>query len=71
MHLELDDKDMMVIRYLLFYKRNIVFEIIFWIPGTRNQVPDRIFPWKLLPSQRNIEQILISDRRNYLKLDQR
>ena len=53
--LELDDKDMKGICFLLFYKRYIIFEIIFWIAGTQNQVPDGIFPWKLLPSQRHIE----------------
>ena len=48
MALELDDRDMMVILFLLFCKRKIVSETIFWIAGTRNQVPDRAFPLKFL-----------------------
>ena len=28
-----------VIRFLLTCKREIIFKIIFWIEGTRNQVP--------------------------------
>ena len=40
MALELDDRDMMVIRFLLFCKREIIFENIFWIFLTRNQVLD-------------------------------
>ena len=35
--LELDDKDMMVIR-LLFFKREIISETIFWIAVARNRV---------------------------------
>ena len=43
MALELDDRDIMVIRFLLFCKREITFETVFWIAGTRNQVADRAF----------------------------
>ena len=46
--LELDDRDKIVIRFLVFRKREIIFETIFWIAGTQNQVPDRAFPWKFL-----------------------
>ena len=45
---ELDDRDKVVIRFVLFCKREIIFETIFWISGTQNQVPDRGFPWKFL-----------------------
>ena len=48
MALELDERDKMVIRFLLFCKIATVFEIIFWIVGIQNQVPDRVFPWKFL-----------------------
>ena len=48
MTLELDDRDKMVICFLLFCKREIIFETIFWIAGTQNKVPDRVFPWKFL-----------------------
>ena len=48
MALELDDRDIMLIRFLLFYKREIIFEAIFWIAADRNQVPDKNFPWKFL-----------------------
>ena len=58
MALELDDRDMMMIRFLSFCKRKIIFETIFWIAGTQNQV-------YIYPEQRYIEQILISDGRNY------
>ena len=44
MVLDLDDGDTMVIRFLLFCKREIIFETIVWIAGTRNQVRDRDFP---------------------------
>ena len=40
MALELDDRDMMVIRFLLFCKREIIFDTNVWIAGTRNKVPD-------------------------------
>ena len=43
MALELDYGNMMVIRFLLFCKREIIFETIFWISGTQNEVPDRAF----------------------------
>ena len=46
--LELDDRDKMAILFFSFYKREIIFETIFWVAWTRNQVPDRIFPWKFL-----------------------
>ena len=42
--LELDDRDILVIRVLLFCKRKIIFETIFRTAGTRNQVPDIVFP---------------------------
>ena len=45
---ELDDRDKVVIRFVLFCKREIIFETIFWISGTQNQVPDRVFPWEFL-----------------------
>ena len=48
MTLELDDRDKMVICFLLFCKREIIFETIFWIAGTQNEVPDRVFPWEFL-----------------------
>ena len=48
MALELDYEDMMMIRFLLFRKREIIFKTIFWIAGTWNQVPDKAFPWKIL-----------------------
>ena len=34
MTLELDDRDMAVIRFILFCKREIIFEIIYWTTGT-------------------------------------
>ena len=61
MVLELDNRDVMVLRFLLFCGREIILETVFWIAVTRNQVPDRAFPWKflsglhLLPGQRYIE----------------
>ena len=48
MALELDDRDMVVIRFLSFYKKEIISKTISQIAGTRNRVPDRVFPWKLL-----------------------
>ena len=45
---ELDDRDKVVIRFVLFCKREIIFETIFWISGTKNQGPDKVFPWKFL-----------------------
>ena len=48
MTLELDDRDKMVIFFLLFCKREIIFETIFWIAGTQNEVPGRVFPWEFL-----------------------
>ena len=45
---ELDDRHVMVIRFLLFCKREIIFETIFWVVGTRKQVFDRPFRWKFL-----------------------
>ena len=48
MALELDDRDMIVIRFLLFCKREIIFETIFWVVGTLKQVFDRAFRWKFL-----------------------
>ena len=42
------DRDMTLIRFLLFCKREIIFETIFWIAGASNQVSDRAFPWKFL-----------------------
>ena len=38
MTLELDARDMMMTRFLIFCKREIVFETIFWIAGTQNHV---------------------------------
>ena len=38
MTLELDEKDELMIRFLLFCKREIIFETISWIVLTRNQV---------------------------------
>ena len=46
MALELVDRDKVVIRFLIFCKKEIIFETIFWIAGTQNQVPNRVFPWK-------------------------
>ena len=46
MALELDDKDMMVIRFLITLLKKDNFEIIFWIAVTRNQILNRAFPWK-------------------------
>ena len=43
MALELDGRDILVIRVLLFSKRKIIFETICQTAGTRNQVPDRVF----------------------------
>ena len=43
MALELDDWDMVVIRFLLFCKREIIFDTILWIAGSRNQVRDGAF----------------------------
>ena len=48
MALELNDKDIKVIFFLLFFKREIIFETIFWILVTQTQVLDRDFPWKFL-----------------------
>ena len=48
MALELDDRDMMVIRFLLFCKSKIISETIFCIAEIRNQVLDKAFPWKFL-----------------------
>ena len=48
MALELDDRDKLVIHFLLFCKREIIFQTIFWMAATRNQVPDRAFSWKFL-----------------------
>ena len=46
MPLELDDRDLTVIRFLYFVKMTeIIFETIFWIVVTRNQILDRAFPW--------------------------
>ena len=44
MALELDDRDTLVIRVLLFCKRKIIFKTISRTAGTRNQVPDRVLP---------------------------
>ena len=46
MILELDGKDELI-RFLLFRKREIIFETISWIVLTRNQVIHIAFPWKL------------------------
>ena len=48
MTLELDDRDMMVIRFVLFINREIIFKTIFWIARTQNQVLYKAFLWKLL-----------------------
>ena len=48
MALELDDRGTMVIRFLLFCKREIIFETTSWIEGTRNHVPHRAFPCMFL-----------------------
>ena len=40
MALELDDRDKLVIHFLLFCEREIIFQTIFWMAATRNQVPD-------------------------------
>ena len=37
MALKLDGGDRMVIRFILFCKREIIFETIFWLAGTRNK----------------------------------
>ena len=44
---QLDDRDKVVIRFLLFWKKEIIFEIIFWIAATQNQVPDRFFSFEV------------------------
>ena len=48
MALELDDRYAMVIRFLLFCKREMIFETTFWIAGARNHVPHRAFPCMFL-----------------------
>ena len=45
MVLESDNKDKMVISFLLFYKRDIISQTIFWIGEAPNQVLDRAFTW--------------------------
>ena len=45
---ELDDRDKVVIGFLIFCKRQIIFKTIFWIAGNQNQVPDRVFPREFL-----------------------
>ena len=45
---ELDDRDNVMICFSLFCKREKMFNTIFWIAGTQNQVPERVFPWKFL-----------------------
>ena len=45
---EVDDTDKVVIRFLVFCKREAIFEAIFWIAGTQNQVTDKVFPWEFL-----------------------
>ena len=44
---QLGDRDKVVICFLLFCKREIIFETIFWIAGTQNQVPDRFFSFEV------------------------
>ena len=46
MSFELNDRDMMMIHFLLFCKRETIFETIFWIAVTLNHVLDSAFPWK-------------------------
>ena len=48
MALELGDRDKVLIRFLVFCKREIIFETIFWIAEIQNQVLDRVFPCKFL-----------------------
>ena len=41
-------RDNAMICVSLFCKREKIFETIFWIAGTQNQVPERVFPLKIL-----------------------
>ena len=43
MALKVDDKNKMGIHFSLFYKKQIIFETIFWFAVTQNQVLDRAF----------------------------
>ena len=43
MGLELDDREVMVIRFLLFCKGEIIFQTIFWLAVIQSQVLDRVF----------------------------
>ena len=55
--LELDDRDMMVICFLLICKRETILKSILWtavirnhfldcLDSTRNELRDRAFPWR-------------------------
>ena len=48
MAFELNGRDVILLRLLLFCKTEVTFETIFWIAVTHNQVLDRTFPWKFL-----------------------
>ena len=43
--LGLNGRDMLMIQVLLFCKREVIFETIFWIVVIKNQVLDKALPW--------------------------
>ena len=47
--LELNESDMMVILFLLFCKRETIFESFFWMVVTQNQAFHRVFPLDVPP----------------------